>query len=89
MEYKTRNGPIEIFTVSMVRLTDLCEGLSDATVTLILESVDKDFSYGDCLHSLVSVDAFNPQQSTDEPEIAEFFERLRSLPLFVTVDLES
>lgn len=89
MEYKTRNGPIEILTVSMVRLTDLCEGLSDATVTSILESVNKDFTYGDCLHSLVGVDAFNPQQSADDPEIEEFFKRLRALPLFITVDLES
>lgn len=80
----------EIVSVSFVRFTDLCAGLSDETVSEMLELLGN-FQYGKMSYSLVDPKdvLWYDAGVTENPEIAEFERRVKDLPVFLLIDLES
>lgn len=83
---------MEIYTVSFVKFSDLVDGLSEETQNAISSNIGDSVTWGDALHTLISVRKVCSNldiSDDDEPEFVTFKKRLYSLPPTACIDMEN
>jgi len=83
---------VHIHNLSYASFSNLVEGLSADTVEALSEHIGESVTWGDSSHTLVDPAAIVEDidlDDDDHPDLIEFMKRVKNLPRFVYIDMET